>query len=479
MASILKSKIQYLVFLFFTIHYSLFTIHCYAQSNFGIPSITGKPGATTMLLNYEAIGVNPANLGWDNNNRLSIGLVYVGVNFQSTALNFNDFSRNVLFNLIFPGLNNDNSDNSSNSNNNSNEIQQNDFENLFICNKGLNLSADVTLIGLSLHIPDVGGFGFSIRDRFFTHIGANVTSIADMDTLFKGGSHGPYISSVFKSANVNIQYLREFNLAYGKKIKEIIPGLDLYGGVGYRYILGLANINLNEDDGLVTAETSLNNNNYQDFKNNLKGSLFSGNGHGSAIDLGANAIYLDKYKFGLSLVNIGFITWKSTNLLKVNTNVIRVDSLQKNVSTFNELFNQDNLFYTTTSSTTWLPATLRIGAGMKVNKLIEVGADIAIPLNTVNGYKDNTLISVGGELNIFNFFKINTGISCNPKIGCNIPIGITFSGAGWYDIYIATNDILTFTSGTSNPSASVAFCGIRFNLPPKKAQKAVAPSISQ
>ncbi len=444
----------------FTFLFLLFTTQTViAQIDLGVPVVAGKVGATTLLRDYEAIGVNPSNLGWDYNNRISLGIGYFNFNLQSKALDLKEITSSMK---------------SMNSDDNSSEDEfTNELGKLFTCENGLNISTNVNLVGLSLHLGGFGGIALSMRDRLISQISTDVKSQAMLDSLLKGGDNGPVISEVFNSAKVNIQYLRELNIAYGFKINTLIKNLDIYGGVGYRYILGLGYVNVNAENGIIVAQSTLNNKNYQPFVDNLPSSIFNADGHGSAFDLGVNAVLKNKFKFGISVVDLGSIKWRSMEMVKANTTMLRADSLQKIVKTFDDLFNQNDLFSKFPSSTVSLPAKLRIGAGIRLSRLFEVGADIVTPLNKINNYKDKTYMSLGAEFNFLGLFKVNTGVAGNPSIGWNVPLGITFSAAGFYDIYFATNDILTFMGNTKNPVLSFAVCALRLNLPPRRIKNIV------
>ncbi|HVA99575.1 MAG TPA: hypothetical protein VNG53_11830, partial [Bacteroidia bacterium] len=61
-----------------------------AQVDLAVPTAVSKGGAATAILkNWEAIGINPANLGWKSNYKFSLCLLNAGVNLQSKALDFN------------------------------------------------------------------------------------------------------------------------------------------------------------------------------------------------------------------------------------------------------------------------------------------------------------------------------------------------------------------------------------------------------
>ena len=59
----------------------------FAQVDMGYAMTAGRGGvATTFNYNYEALGVNPANLGWEKNKTLSLGAINYGISIHSEAL---------------------------------------------------------------------------------------------------------------------------------------------------------------------------------------------------------------------------------------------------------------------------------------------------------------------------------------------------------------------------------------------------------
>lgn len=61
-------------------------------------SATGRGGtATSFVTDYQAIGINPANLGFDTDFHIALGIGEFGYGFYSGALAKDDV-RNILFN---------------------------------------------------------------------------------------------------------------------------------------------------------------------------------------------------------------------------------------------------------------------------------------------------------------------------------------------------------------------------------------------
>ena len=114
---------------------------------------------------------------------------------------------------------------------------------------------------------------------------------------------------------------------------------------------------------------------------------------------------------------------------------------------------------------------------MIITDFLTVGADIASPLNKSIGASTQPIMSAGAQLSFFKILKINGGVTGNAN-GFDIPLGISLSALGYYEIYVGTNDILTYLGMANNPEASFALCALRFNLPPKK-PKPVQPTTTK
>jgi hypothetical protein len=461
-----------LIILTFFLSIIIFT-YSKAQTDLGTSFITGKPGATIISRDYEAIGVNPANLGLDDNNRFSLGIGAVNFNLQAKGIKFKDLISS------FSDKNNTNNNNneiinySNNDNKNSIKISSPQVTQILnlINNEGINMNTGVTLAGMSLHLGRLGGIGISLRDRVIMHFSNNNLTEPNLDSLLNA-KNAPPASWVINGTKANIEYLRELNVAYGVKLPHLLPLLDIYAGFGYRYIAGLGYVNLKSFNNSTILQTSINSSNYAENITDLlhvplkSADIFNADGRGSAIDIAANAVLLKKIKFGIAVVNIGSVKWNSVQ--QANLTNAGIDTLQKHVNTLKDLFNQESLFKNLPGFTTQLPAECRIGAGIKLTRFLEVGADIAKPLNNPYGYYSQTIMSAGLQLNLFKMFIVNTGISGNRNIGWNLPVGITISTHGFYDIYFATNDILTYVNKTKNPMFSFAVCAVRLNLPARK-----------
>jgi hypothetical protein len=473
--TIINIPLFYIIFLFFTIQYSLFTVHCsLAQLYMGIPDIAGKPAGTMILRDYEAIGVNPANLGLKDNNRVSVGIGYFGGNLQSKVLNFDEIKNDVInLDILFTP----------------NQKLVNSL--LFSTPDALNFNANFTWMGASVNLNRLGGIAVSLRDRIGFHFTANK---GFSDVLFNGVNSNIYsdpkifskkISDVFDGTNILFIHTRELNIAYGVRITNLFDDIAIYGGIGYRYIWGLGLVDFNISPDNFTAVSSLGSSNYQINKgaidsfsisnpNYLK-NIFNSAGRGSAFDIGGNIVFLNKLKFGLSFNDIGSITWNKNVLQASNSNMKKLDPDQKGLKSYNAieqigyLFNSDGLMDFTASNTFVykLPGTYRMGVSFKPTNNFEIGADMVTPINKVDGYKDYTYYSLGAQFDIIRILKLNAGVLYNAESYWHVPFGLTLSTRGYFDIYLATDDVLTYLNRNKYPVYSAALCVFRFNIPKK------------
>src|SRR5665213_568436 len=120
-----------------------------AQIDLGIPASTGKGGvATAMMRNWEAIGVNPSNLGWNDNYKFSMTVLNVGLAAQSSALDFSSLKHAMLH-----------------PNDTFSVADKQNYSKLFTNPDGFNMTGDINWIATSVYFPKIGGLAFNVRDR--------------------------------------------------------------------------------------------------------------------------------------------------------------------------------------------------------------------------------------------------------------------------------------------------------------------------
>jgi hypothetical protein len=438
------------------------------QVEAALPVSTAKTGAlTATAYDWEAIGVNPSNLGWPVNHKFSFTILGIGASAQSEGNNFPSF-------LNFVGA--------------SNPIATASSQQILGAPKGMNIEADIEWFAVSFRIPKIpGAFAINMRDRIFgdgftgpgtplavgNGVNQTISDQAMLDDL--GGTSLVY------------NHYREINLDYGFPLFKLGGGSakdiqkcfsfsstkeetgdngEIYGGIGIKYLIGYANINADVAGGRDSNGSESNginalysiNNSYPDIPP-PKG-LFSGPGHGYAFDLGLSAIY-KRWTFGLSATDLGSITWKQGYVTAHDTNIDQI----RHGSTFWDELTTGTLAGSipAPSYSTTLPEKLRAGAAFKVTPSFLVSGDFIYDLNQSPMGIDAMYFALGGQIALSNHVKLFTGVDYAIGYNWAIPLGISIGFGKHMSFYLGTNDITGLVGKTSDANVSAAVGVFRYN----------------
>jgi hypothetical protein len=462
------------------------TVPLCAQIDMGIPSAAGKGGASTAIAkNWEAVGINPSNLGWSSNYLFSMSVASFGVTAQSRALDFATLKNAMLHpSDTFTAA------------------EKQNYADLFTNPEGFNMVANMNWLSASVYMPKLGGLAFTVRDRAYAHVGLNHNAA---DILFNGQNAAVYqdstiysqnISHVFDGCNMTYLHFREANLAYGRRIAKFgaedgdgNPAIQVYAGVGVKFIWGMANMNGKITNGTILGQSSFSTNysinygNIENFTPEKTSSMFNNVGTGMGFDFGGSVIVKNKFRFAASVTDMGSITWRDNVLVASDTTMPHLDSTNYGMNNW-QVGNQagflfgDNGFMNYQSAPDYksnLPTRLRLGFGMSIGKRIDIGADLVIPMNKTIYNLSNPYVAVGADIKIFEVLKVNAGISGSADLGWNVPMGITLGPLGPFEIGIATGDVLTFVDKTRNPNISLCMGFLRLNIDPDKTKGSNVP----
>jgi len=464
--------------LLFTFAFLLFTFYLFAQADLGLPVATGKGGAANGIVkDWECIGINPANLGWENNYRFSISPLIFGISIQSKALDYATIKQAAL-----------------DPNKKFTKEEKQNYVTLFSKDDGLNLQSNINWLAFSFAIPKVGGFALNLRDRSFGHISLNPNA---SDVLFNGTSakifkdtstYTKLMSEIFDGTRISFMDYRELNLSYGRKLFGIggtkdSSAVSVYGGFGFKYLWGMANFEMIAENGKLNRHSSMSSKfgiDYRNMKNftpeNSTG-MFDAVGSGTAWDFGAG-IGIRKMKITFSATDIGKINWGHNVLVAVD--IPMPDTSKMNYSGIeswnileqvNKMFNDSGIvqFKSGSDYETELSSKLRIGAGYQFSKWIVVGADMIMPMNDNPTNLSKAYYALGTEIGLASNFKFSFGFTGNSQYKFAMPFGVTIGRfAKIFEIRVATNDILTHITKGAEPNISIALSLFRFNLEPKK-----------
>ncbi len=482
---------------------SVFSIGTFAQQEFSSFTNTGRGCATAFATDYQAAGINPANLGWSSKyegKKFTMGFSEFTGSVYSDSLRKDDL-RNSVVGLI------------TGNNTTLTYVQKLQAVNNFT-QSGFTMNADLGSFGLALNTKVAGGFAFRINDHFqwYSKLGAeaanliflgktsslfdkltiqlangSTTTIANHPNLnpdtanmvLTGTSTAPkYLSKILDGSQMTLTWYREYNLSYGRKIIGWDSTFAIYGGVGIKYIQGLAMLDIKSEGGVLTGFSSLSPSfgvNYGAAAaqaNQVVGEGFPksvGSGYGA--DFGLNVVIKQRLIVGASLINVGKIDWTGNVYQLKDTLMISLTTAGvQNFNLFNQLKNMlgpNGMFKITGQQTytTQLPGMVRAGASLLLGKIAHVGVDFVMPTNnTVPGTIKNPIIGIGGDIMPIPWLKIQAGFITGGNYSYQIPVGLVFvAPGGAYEAGIASRDAITFfTQHGPTLSLSMGFIRMRF-----------------
>lgn len=482
--------------------FSFIACTAFAQQEFSSFCNTGHGGATTFATDYQATGINPANLGWANKygKKVTMGFSEFTGSLYSEALK-KDELRNVLSDLIQGGGNQFTYAEKISAARNFTET-------------GFTLNADLGSFGIALNTKKAGGFAFRINDHFqFTSVLGKTAA----DLLFLGRTSSVFdslqiqlangatqyianhanlsadtasmvlqgkasiplqLSKLLNGTDMTLMYYRDYNLSYGLKLLGD-SDFAVYGGVGLKYIQGIALLNIKSENNVLTGYSSLSpafGINYGTAANATH--AVTGNGfppksvgNGFGFDVGADVV-IKKLKIGASLINMGSINWTG-NVYELQDTLV-VSTTNAGMENYNLISQVKNIFDKNgglfklkgqQSKTTSLPGMFRAGASLQLGKIAEIGVDCIVPTTTgIPGTIKNPIIGFGGDIYAAPWIKFQAGVLHGGNYSTQIPVGVIFiAPGGKYEAGIASRDAITFfTQKGPTISLSTGFIRMRF-----------------
>ncbi|NME70113.1 DUF5723 family protein [Flammeovirga aprica] len=497
----------------------LFSNHLFAQGEGSVYSVTGRGGVgTTFVSDYQAIGINPANIAIRKNYRdpkFTFGLLEGNVAFSSEAINTNELLgamtdfRTDRFNLA----------------------QREEAINKFT-DKATSVNANLMLFGFSWTMPKkLGGIAFSVRDRVSNY---TTTNRFTAELLFMGSASSYFpklimangdiidnprhngtgnlsedqlnqvvsgtfenmddaqpFSTLLDGTKMKSTWIREFNISYGVQLLETYD-LSIYGGVGARYLQGLLimdfDVNQNGEFQSPVFSSSfvnpidvlvdgLSDPSFDDRPLSQKLVTPKPAGSGFGFDLGFTFVIKRNLKIGIALNDYGEMNWTGQvySVDDVTLGAVKGQGVDNyNIFVQNEgtvqLAGSNNPLQWEIldgSQRVELPTTIRIGASYEFFRLVHVGVDVIMPQNDAPGNLQKPLYAIGGDFKPFKTLSFSTGFN----VGGNndtfkFPIGITYSARkGFYEVGVSTHDVLSYFSLSGNSSTiSIAAAALRFKL---------------
>ena len=450
-----------------------------AQTEISAFNATGAGYSTTYLTDYQCLGVNPANLGWTRNNHtMNIGFFEFSGSIYTEAL-----TRSQVVNDMFD------------SNFKLDSVGKLDaaesFKDARLIGQG-----SVMGIGFSYQDEDIGGFAFSIRERLMWHSilnenGASYLFTGYNDPYFDslavengetiGYSTNPGIASdIYRGSDNHMLMYREYNFGYGRKVLDK-EDFKLYVGVGLKYLVGYGMTQYyqkssEELQGYSALSPTFGVEYDEPTPSQIDGTGYKKVGGGFGFDIGTTFEYKEKLKVSIAVNDIGSIKWDGNVYTANNTSVWKIETA--GMDNYN-IFEQGELIVTDSYDSTgmWtgikekkfkLPMNLRGGVSYRFDKMIEVGADIYVPLGEkVPGVYEAPVFGLGAKYDPAEWVQLSIGVVSGGKFGTNVPFGVLFypvkKETNTWEIGFSIRDMTSFFK-SENPTVSIALGFLRFSF---------------
>ncbi|MFY7971058.1 MAG: DUF5723 family protein [Flavobacteriales bacterium] len=476
----------------------LLVANAQAQSEASAFTLTGHGVATPFATDYQTLGINPANLDLPSKyegKRFAIGSSEIGASLYSGILSKPQLRQNI-FNGDIKNMTQE-------------EQRQMAVE---FANSNNSADIDVMSFGFSAQTDRWGSFAFSVRERvdYYSKLGPKVSELlwlgynapyfeqlilqngdtiansqtidqATLDQVVQGITllqNSESISELLQGTRIRMQWVREFNLGYGKRILSN-DNWQLHIGVGGKLLVGQGLLDVTAQNGTAQAYSALSpvfQIDYSGLATNNPSALNENAGKltpvgmGYGLDFGATFMFKDKFIVSAAVTDIGKMTWdgnvyslNDVNLTEFNTSGIEsVDFIDQ----IDQLNGTDGLltWQGDAKLETKLPAMWRFGFGAYLGKKFKLGVDIVNSMNEEVGSLDKAIVSFGGEFSPLPWVHLSAGFMQGGNYDSKVPAGITFSTkSGSYECGIASRDVVTFfTEDAPTISASIGFMRFRF-----------------
>jgi hypothetical protein len=251
-----------------------------AQNEGSAFTLTGMGVSTPFATDYQALGINPANLDLlprYEDKMVTMGIAEFGFSFYSEVLTKPELKQNLFQEDI----------------KDFSKEQQKAYA-IEFANSNNAMDFDIMTFGLSIRTNKLGTFAFSSRDRmnFYSKFGQQVSDImwlgyqadyfdslvvdmgngnldtipntddidqATLDKVQQGITslqNAQNLSQILQGTKLGFSWFREFNLGWGKKLLTT-ENLEVHGGLGVKFIVGQGMLELNAENGQATAFSAL------------------------------------------------------------------------------------------------------------------------------------------------------------------------------------------------------------------------------
>jgi len=449
------------------------SIFANAQKEISSFSATGSGIATPFLSDYQCLGVNPANLGWQRDPApMHLSFLESGFSVYSDAIQKKEIARDFIYNK----------------DTHFSTADKIAAAEAFASNK-FAANADIAWLSFSFQEKKIGGFAMTIRERgtfnsFFNKDFAQIVfrgyNAPYFDSLVITGNDTAGFSKAPKSlselangSKITGTWYREYVVGYGRSLIDN-KALSIYVGADVKYLAGYGIMDIKDESKQLTGFSALSPIMEVSYANptpsQIAGTGMKTVGSGVGFDVGATVELFKKLKISAAINDIGSINWKG-NVYEAKDTVVNMlynggFYSYKMVSEMKDLVQDSSLFnwQGESSQTVSLPTNFRFGTSYKLSERSSLGADCYIPINNNAGAFDKAIIGVGANIGFTPSITASAGFSMGGNGGFVIPLGIVFNlNEGKWELGIASRDALTFIK-SNNPTISGTFGFLRFRF---------------
>ncbi|HTA84163.1 MAG TPA: DUF5723 family protein [Bacteroidia bacterium] len=362
----------------------------------------------------------------------------------------------------------------------SNHLDVNNMLSKLGTNNNLNISAQIDLFSFGLRLGK-NYFSFSViekADVYFTYPKNFLQWVWEGNGAFLG-------QNTSFNFGLNALHYREYGVGYARELTD-----KLTIGGKLKYLYGMEDIWAENSD--VTFNTASSDYGYTTSDNvdvntsgfgpgtnpgsNIGDYLHGRNNTGLAVDLGATYKLNDKFTFSASLIDLGYINWRSYTSNYTSNGAFNFDGVDitqftsGDTNAFNKLTdsakNAFNIKTTHKSYTTSLPAQVYLGANYKLSEKANAG------LLLYGQFFNNILVpavSASYNLKLTNWFSVSAAYSIMNRDATNVGVG--FAVTGPVQFYLVTDNAIGFFLPQEVKTVNVRF-GINLCFGRKSAKAA-------
>lgn len=446
---------------------------------------------STVVSDYQCVGINPANLGFLPRNDVyrlsnpiefgisrqkrnwSLSLLEGGVSLHSDALD-----RAALMNMI------------TQTTSGTFDLEDKIRAATAFADKGIRFSVDLFAVAGAYQSESWGGVAITIRERMAGTFRFN----DEAARLAFEGRHYEYFDSVavndsgdtvgystkprtfsdlFDSTRLAMTWFREIGASYGVQVFAT-DNVSVFAGIGVKYLLGYGMIDAFVESGNLNARSSLSpffgiNYGKATSSSFIPGSDFVPVANGWSADLGITLQY-KALRLGISVVDVGRLTWDGNVFIARDTILNGMSST--GFSSYNifeeapKITGDGNYFKWegANKASTSLPTRIHLGTSYDYRTNWRFGVDAVIPLNETSGALNQAIVSGGADWRPLVWLRTGIGIGGGGDMGVFIPVSAMFSiFDGLWELGIASRDVITYF-GTNRPVLSLVMGVARIRL---------------